>query len=535
MFNFNNGRMKRIYAVIFSAIMLTCSSCEKFLTHDDPVSVTDDNWWKTEANATGALGSVYAGLPGGSSGRQLMFLSALSDEAVARQDTRGAYEAFAKGLQNSNWDVALNLWRDDYKDVRRACRFLENVDRCYMDSSLKDRYKYEARAMRAYYHMEMMLFFGGIPIVTKSLEPANSNTTRNSEKEVYDFVVNELTECAPHLPDVYNNNEAWRISSGVCWALIAKLAMFYKEYETAKMAAKKVIDQNVYALYRSTNTKVNSFAELFTYAGELNKERVFFRDNGCSNAWKTFAPYGVGGQTVVSPTMKVVNSFETLQGKTLQELGPDSLAIYQKDPFYKNNRDPRLVASVLVPGQIYEKDTLRPFSSEGSDRIGILNSTATGFWVKKYLDPKDRNGASPSLDYMIIRYAEVLLNYVEALVELGDWQNADVIKHLNDIRTRAGMPVVDVTKYNTQEKLRQLIRRERTAELAFEGARFYDIRRWDMLGDVMNGQVYGAVDPATGQPVLVETRSCNVQRDFRYPIPLNELLANPKMTQNPLY
>ncbi|CAL1517382.1 RagB/SusD family nutrient uptake outer membrane protein [Chitinophaga sp. MM2321] len=527
--------MKKICSFMLLAFVLMISSCKKFLTHDDPINVVDETWWKTETNATGALGSVYAGLPAGSSGRQLMFLSALSDEAVARQDTRGAYESYAKGLQNSDWDVATNLWRDDYKDIRRACRFLENVDKCYMDSSLKDRYKNEARAMRAYYHMEMLLFFGGLPIVTTSLEPGSSNTTRNTEKEVYDFIVNELTASASHLPDVYNNNEAWRISSGVCWALICKLAMFYKNYETAKMAARKVMDQNVYALHRSTSTKVNSFAELFSYAGELNKERIFFRDNGCSTAWRTFAPYGVGGQTVVSPTLQVVNNFETLQGKTLEELGPDSMAIYEKDPFFKNNRDPRMAASVLAPNQVYEKDTLRPFGETGSDRVGLLNSTATGFWVRKYLDPKDRNGASPSLDYMIIRYAEVLLNYVEALVELGDWQNPDVIKYLNDIRTRAGMPEVDVSRYNSAEKIRQLIRRERMSELAFEGARFYDIRRWGILGTIMNGSVYGAVDPSTGKPLPVETRSCNPERDVRYPIPLTELLANPNMEQNPLY
>ncbi|HVI49218.1 MAG TPA: RagB/SusD family nutrient uptake outer membrane protein [Chitinophaga sp.] len=528
--------MKKILSFFIpSVIFLMMCSCEKFLTHDDPVNVVDATWWKIEANATGALQSVYAGLPGGSGGRQLMFLSALSDEAVARQDARGAYEAFAKGLQNSTWGVALMVWRDDYKDIRRACRFLENVDKCYMDSALKDRYKYEARAMRAYYHLEMLMLFGGIPIITTSLEPSNSNVTRNTEKEVYDFVLKELTESAAHLPDTYNNNEVWRISSGVCYALICKMAMFYKEYETAKTAARKVIDQGVYALYRSSNPKTNSFAELFTYAGEFNKERIFFRDAGCNNAWATFAPYGVGGQTVVSPTMKMVNNFETLQGKTLEELGTDSAAIYQKDPLFKNNRDPRLIASVLVPGQIFEKDTLRPFGDTGSDRIGLLNSTSTGFWVRKYLDPKDRNGASPSLDYMIIRYAEILLYYAEALVESGEWQNLDVIKHLNDIRTRAGMPVVDVSKYNSAEKLRQLIRRERMSELAFEGARFYDIRRWGILGSIMNGTVYGAVSPAAGQPVTVEVRSCIPDRDTRYPIPLNEILANPKIQQNPLY
>ncbi|NIG54601.1 RagB/SusD family nutrient uptake outer membrane protein [Chitinophaga sp. Cy-1792] len=521
------------WMLIIALFLLT--SCEKFLTHDDPTSVTDASWWKTEANATGALGSVYAGLPGGSDGRQLMFLSALSDEAVARQDTRGAYELYAKGLQNSTWDVALMVWRDDYKDIRRASRFLENVDRCYMDSALRARYKNEARAMRAYYHMELLMFFGGIPIVTTSVEPLKSELKRNTEQEVYDFIVKELTECAPNLPDTYNSNEAWRISSGVCYALISKLALFYGKYDLMKSSARAVIDQGVYGLYKSTNSKVNSYAELFTYAGELNKERIFFKDAGCSGAWNTFAPAGVGGKTVVSPTNVVIDNFETLQGKTLAELPTDSQAIYHKTPNYKNNRDPRLVAAVLLPDQVYQGDTLRPFASTGSDKIGLQFSTNTGFWVNKYLDPKDRNASSKTLDYMIIRYAEVLLNYVEALVELGDWQNPDVLSYINQIRNRAGLASVDPAKYNSQAALRVLIRRERMSELCFEGARFFDIRRWNIFKDVMTGEVYGAVDPGTGLPTPVESRNCDPLRDMRFPIPMSEILANPNMVQNDRY
>lgn len=516
-------------------IAILFSGCTKFLTHDDPDSVTDESWWKTEANATGALGSVYAGLPGGSDGRQLMFLSALSDEAVARQDTRGSYEIYAKGLANSNWDVALNVWRDDFKDIRRACRFLENVDRCFMDSTLKQRYKNEARAMRAYYHMELLMFFGGIPIVTKSVDPLKDDLKRNTEEEVYKFVMEELAACAPNLPATYDSKEAWRISSGVCYALMAKLAMFYGNYEVAKANAKAVIDQGVFALYKSSNAKVNSYAELFLYAGELNKERIFFKDAGCAGAWNTFAPAGVGGKTVVSPTSVVVNNFETLQGKTLGELPADSQEIYKKTPNFKNNRDPRLAATVLLPGQTYQGVTLQPFADVGSDKIGTQFSTTTGYWVNKYLDPKDRNASTKNLDYMIIRYAEVLLYYVEALVETGDWKNPDILLYLNQIRNRAGMPSVDATKYNTQESLRALIRRERMSELCFEGARFFDIRRWKILGTVMTGQVYGANDPRTGQPTLVETRNCNPERDVRFPIPLGEILANPNMEQNYLY
>ena len=140
----------------------------------------------------------------------------------------------------------------------------------------------------------------------------------------------------------------------------------------------------------------------------------------------------------------------------------------------------------------------------------------------------------------MIRYAEVLLNYVEALVELNNWQNPDVIKYLNQIRTRAGMPGVDAIRYNGkytgfQEEMRQFIRRERSAELAFEGLRYFDIRRWGIANTVMNGVVYGAVNPATNLPVPVETRNYRSDKDYLWPIPSKEMVTNPNMIQNPNY
>ncbi|MNX51676.1 SusD family protein [compost metagenome] len=232
----------------------------------------------------------------------------------------------------------------------------------------------------------------------------------------------------------------------------------------------------------------------------------------------------------------MINSYETKQGKTIYELGPDSLAIYLKDPKYKNNRDPRLAASVLFPDQTYAALVLKPFDLNplNNDKIGAQNSTATGYWQNKYLDPKDKTG-SKTLDFMIIRYAEVLLTYVETLIETDDFANPDVVKYLNEIRNRAGMPNVNVAVYNTKDKLRELVRRERRVELAFEGVRYYDIRRWGILEEVMNGAVTGAIDPLTGIAVPVETRSAKVNRDFLWPVPQLEIQANPGITQNPNY
>lgn len=529
--------MKKIYYLFYLVLVLLSAGCKKYLTHDNPTDVYDGIWWNTQTDVAAALNSIYVGIPDGSNGRQLMFLDALSDNAVARQSTRGSYESYVKGLQSSNWDVGTNLWRDDYKDIRRACRFLENVDKAYMpDANLKKQYVYEARALRAYYHMELSMLFGGIPIVKQSLTPTDSYLSRNTEQEVYDFIVAELTECANNLPPKYTvNTDLKRMSAGVCWALISKIALYHKDYALAKTAAKNIIDFGVYSLRKSATPKT-SYADLFLYVGEVNDERIFFNEvTSGGGQWLTFAPQGTGGKTVVSPTASIVNAYETKQGKTLEELGPDSAAIYAKDPNHNNNRDPRMIASVILPGSTYTGVVLKPFDvNAGLDQIGAQNSTATGFWVNKYLDPKDKTGTR-TLDFMIIRYAEILLNYVECLIEQGDISNPDIIRYLNDIRNRAGMPNVNVAVYNTQEKLRELVRRERRVELAFEGVRYYDIRRWGIFEQTMNGPVYGAIDPSTNQPVNVEVRSAKQNRDYLWPVPQTELLANPKMTQNPNY
>ncbi|WP_293938652.1 RagB/SusD family nutrient uptake outer membrane protein [Sphingobacterium sp. UBA5996] len=516
-------------------VVLSTSSCEKFLTIDSPDGVSDEQWWNTETDGYNALGTVYAGIPGGSSGRNIMYYAGLTDEAVQRGDFKGDYDGFTRGLASSRWGVSNSLWADDYTCIRRANRFLENIDGAYIDAELKERMKLEARALRAYYHMELMLVFGDIPLLTQSLTPTENQSSRTAQKEVYDFIVAELKDCAAKLPASYVNADRWRMTSGVCLSLLSRLGLYYKDFELAKASAKQVIDSKVYKLWISTTNKNDSYSELFSYAGELNDERIFFKENGCANAWTSFAPFGIGGETYLSPTNTVVNNFETKQGKTIQELGRDSVLIYQRNPNYKNNRDPRLAASVFSPNDKFQNQyTLDPFYNP-TDKIGETKSTATGYWIKKYIDARDRQAKSGSLDFMIIRYAEILLNYAEAMIETGQWSNAETLAAINEVRARAAMPAVNSGIYGTQAKMRDLIRRERQAELAFEGSRYFDIRRWGIDEAVMNGEVFGATNPKTGELVRVQSRMYKRNREGLWPIPEAEIIANRNMVQNPNY
>ena len=136
---------------------------------------------------------------------------------------------------------------------------------------------------------------------------------------------------------------------------------------------------------------------------------------------------------------------------------------------------------------------------------------------------------------MIIRYAEILLNYVECLIETGQYNHADVLNYINDIRKRAGQLPVTAAEYNSEEKVRKLYRRERRIELAFEGTRYMDIRRWDIGEATMNGPIYGAVNPVTGKKVQIEIRQFRKNKNEVWPIPESEILANPNLRQNQGY
>lgn len=536
--------MKKIFRHSLTILLfpLLITSCQKFLERDNPTATTDDKWWRIESDLRGYLEVIYVNdIPSGAlvnnvtyQANARMQMSGVSDENVFRGNF-GSWQNYATGILNSSDNYLADLYRQNYFDIRNASRILENYSKVYMeDLVIKERYAAEARALRAYAHLKLFLMFGNIPIVNRSVPfDEAGNLPRNTQEEVVNFITTQLDSAANILPATYTTTDNYRISKGACYAMQVQLYLSLKNYDKVIEYAKKVIALNVYDLHKATNATTNSYADLFGYNALINKEQILFRRAGNSTAFFRFAPKSAGGQATLSPTASMVNTYETLQGKTLQELGNDSLQIYWKTPLYKNNRDPRMAASIFFPGQTFVNRTFDPFNSSGADPLGVLQSTQTGFWVRKYVDATDVSRVQTgTLNFMVIRYAEILLSYVEALVESGDWTNPDVKLYLNAIRNRAGMPSYNAAVYNTQDKMREMYRRERKVELAFEGGRIFDIRRWRIGDQLLNGPVLGAINPTTNAPVTAETRTFNVGRDYLWPIPLTELNSNAAMTQN---
>ena len=540
--------MKKFFLVSIFITSLIFSSCEKgFLERDNPTATTDEKWWKTEQQALAALAPIYTPMPAGSfvyTPNTRISFSALTDDAAWTANYFGEISAIGLGnaspaMTKENFGVITNaiepFWEANYTAIRIANRFLENAPKTFSDPNNLKRYLAEARALRAWYHFELFLYYGPVPIVTTIVTPDESDLKRNTTEELISFVTSELQACAPDLPLEYSGTaDNHRITRGACLTMRADAFFQARMYQQAVEATKQVIDLGVYQLYRNASNPKESYKLLFENAGILNKERIL---QGSINReiFLRNGPSGAGGTANVNPSASLVDTYETKQGKTIQELGSDSVAIYKKSPNYRSNRDPRLAASIISPGETFFT-LINPFAPlPNLNAIGANNSSRSGYFLKKYVDLADRtrNTQSP-IPFMVYRYAGVLLMYVESLIESGQWNHPDVVIYLNEIRNRAGMPNVDLSMYNSEPKMRELCRRERRIELAFEGYRLFDIRRWKIGEQVMNGVIYGATNPATGQTVVVESRKFD-KKHYLWPIPQREMVGNTNMVQNEGY
>ena len=294
-----------------------------------------------------------------------------------------------------------------------------------------------------------------------------------------------------------------------------------------------------------------TYEESFLKANQYNSEVIFtFEHNNAGGYGLWFAPYmsnNYGGWSSIVPTHSLVEAYETKNGLTTDE----DPTFDPSNPYV--NRDPRLRATIIYPGQTYGIYEAEGFPSvikgSGDYATDANNATHTGYNFKKFYSDLSEYESYWGTDrnFPVFRYAEILLSYAEAKIELGQI-DASVYAAINQVRKRAGMPNVDEAKYSTQEKLRELVRRERRVEFAYEGMRRWDIIRWGIAKDVLNQpvvRVEGSIlttKNAEGDfnvnitgTTVEEDRKFTVGKNEVMPIPQSIIDANPDITQNPGY
>jgi starch-binding outer membrane protein, SusD/RagB family len=595
---------KFLYIIAVLSFGLIFNSCEKRLDISPLNLLRTDQVFASEDAVVAYLSSLYNNMQKEDFSYQTAsYLGNCTDESISNF-----------GTQSQNIGDGTNAGAWSYSNVRYVNDLISKIPTSGISAVSKTTVLGEAYFIRAYYYFTMVKRYGGVPIVKQVLTYTGSNLAslqvpRNKEQEVYDFIASDLDSAALLLPAT---NVQGRATKGAAQALKSR-AMLYaassarygtvqlngilgipateapKYYQAAYDAADAVISSGTYSLYTKYTDKVINFQNLFLDVN--NPEAIFleyFLYGYKTHAWDCMMiPYGIRGPNGYSsyqnPTLELVDQFENIDGTpgtlTAATIGTPAAPVYYTNaPDLFANRDPRLLATVLVPKVIFKGAPIdiqsglydngvkveagdyaalyNPVTHQqdavngtihivGNSGPGSAEKTQTGFGLRKYLDPNlaqalvvNSTTTGSTQPYIVIRYGEVLLNYAEAAVELG--KIADAKAKANLIRARAGIAAL-----NDAEVTVARIRKERNNELAFENQRWWDYRRWHVSDVILNNY----------WPRMLKTYYDLQKNAYRFEIGLNagrysktfdpkvyyeritpsELTLNPNLVQNPGY
>jgi hypothetical protein len=519
---------------IFSISILVClaliTGCEKSLDLYPPSSVSENIFWKQEKDALFAVNAVYREMD---HENMVVTLDGSTDIGYVRSGWVTWYK-MGMGIQDALDPEVNEAWTRYYLGIRKANEVINNVDKITSGNpEVLKRVKAEARFLRAYFYTNLSSLFGDVPLILRPLK-ITDQIAKTPKAEVVSFIISELDDIANSndLPVSYTGSDIGRATKGAALALKARLCIRNEKWAEAAAAAKAVMDLGVYELFPN-------YGDLFTYAGENSKEVILskqYAKGGLTHNALFWGPSSIGGSSDAEPIRKLFNKYEYKAPKD------------PNNPY--TNLDPRWGFSFYYPGSLISAGDAQSLiynsspnaSNTSIDKVNTQDNTSSHGWnIRKYIDYKN-DKANPNqgvIDLILIRYADVLLMYAEAKIELNEIDDESVYDALNQVRTRPSVEMPKVTVGKTQAELRAIVRNERCVELAFEGLRLFDMWRWK-IGEEKAGLVQGFdyVDDATGQTRIWSigiNRSFNPLRDYIWPIPQREIDLNKSLTQNAGY
>lgn len=606
--------MKRIYFFMIILVgMCATTSCtdDSFLGETQVTDLDKEKVFSDSTYTAGFLTQIYVDMgfdtyPNrfGQGG-----LQTACDEAEFKvSSTISTDVMFATGTVNPN-TVTSDAWSVCYRNIRRCNVFLANVDQSPMLESAKTVYKAEARFLRAWYYFVLLRHYGGVPLLGDNIYTDKDEIPmkRATYVEMIDYIVSECEAAAKDLPARRGGRQWGRISSSICYALESRLYLYaasklhngvsaevtsdpamvellgYPTYDkerwkTAADAAARVISMGLFDLYsyhKDNNGldepgwgfyaqfQYHDFIQLTTYGdrtynGGANCGNILTYKHSSSNEKEGlfYSPAcgGNGNGGFIYHDLAVL--FPMKDGKSVTE------SKYEYDALNPNvNRDPRFANTVIYDGATcmnagnggYKVQTAKGY---GATVDAIYEGTPTGYYIRKMTHRSLAGNyfVTTTQNYLLIRYAEILLNYAEAVNEyygpdhsedLGLAGTMSPYEALKKIREMAGIEPGDdgmygIAKGMSQDQMREAIRLERRLELAFEGHRFFDVRRWMIAPDTDNAQMHGfeitkkASGARTGRVVNVRKHIFRPAMYF-WPLPYNEVIKSEDLVQNPNY
>ncbi|MBC8052929.1 MAG: RagB/SusD family nutrient uptake outer membrane protein [Sphingobacteriaceae bacterium] len=483
------------------------------------------------------------------------------------------------------------MWNMPWQNIRRASLLMQKLPETPLAPATKSRVTGEARFLRAYYYAYLLVNFGGVPLIGDRVFGKDDvvNLPRNSFQECVDYIVSELDAAAALVPPTtgpgaYDDTNWGRVTRGACMGLKSRVLLYaasplfnagISSYETLKTdeagklvsgytdksassvqqrwqraadAALAVMNSGYYELH-TNNTTAPGYGFYDVFLKRVNREYIFFQNRPLNRDFEgMFNPPSRGGSRVYWPSQNLVDCFPMKNGKGILEAG----STYDPQNPYAN-RDPRFGYTIIYNGSFYYLASAgvkrEVFTYQGASQDGFP-STKSGYYLRKMCDDNVANNSNfqTQRGWPLLRYAEIILNYAEAINEASSGPAAPEAAYaaLRQLRNRAGIDVGDgnygLKSGMTQVEMRAVVRNERRIELSFEGDhRWNDICRWGIAEAVNNGynQIMRIVR-VTAAPLVYQynrepsTRLHRFRPEmYLFPIKQSEINKMPAMVQNP--
>lgn len=494
--------------LIFS-MALSLGACSKLLDTEPLDQISSETFWKTQDDADRALAGVYARLNCATfnySQAMLDIMGGDANEAVSGQGGGQGYRLLAQGnILPTSGSIVSGIYSDCYNGISSCNFFLENIDRTPISADVKNQYTGEVRFLRALFYFKLTNFYGGVPLYTKMITIDEAKVAQSTKEEVTAQIISDLDFAINNLP---NTPYAGHAVKGAALALKAKVQLFSQQWAEAAQTANQVIQDGKFHLY-------DNYRNLFLAIGQTDNPEIMFSTKYLNPDYSSTQDIELSWHAILNPRQELVNAFECTDGLPIS-----SSPLY--DPAnWKKNRDPRLALSI------------RPYGEPGINSAGQVvyfqenNISESGWEPLKGINvdalPVDYSTKSEQ-DWILIRYAEVLLIYAEAKNEAAG-PDISVYNAINTIRARPGINMPPLPADLSKDQMRERIRQERRVELSLEGKWYDDVKRWKTA----ETYIPSLVDPGGTR------RKFDPARNYVFPFPQSEIDVNPSLVQNPNY
>jgi hypothetical protein len=571
--------MKKVKTILYgAALLLLVNACDSILDREVVLSLTEDDVLTLYNNTQSRAVAIYNYLPSGFRCVDGAMMASASDEAEYTLET-SSIQMFNVGSWNAKNNPDGGSWWNNFRGIYLVNHFLANSDNLDLEmyrlnpddigheqyqnrlDNIK-RWKYEVRFLRAYFYFELIKRYGGVPVITRPVEIGDS-FPRNTLDSCVNFIVKECDDIALGLPIKYTEQEnLGRATRGAVLALKSRVLLYAasdlfnspekwaSDYANKDLISVKTIDRkerwkraadaakDVIDLADAGYALSNNYQGIFR--SYTDTEIILARRDGASNDFEK-ANYPVGydlGNSGNTPSLNLLDDYEMLDGTAFDWSNKNHAA----NPY--KGRDPRLAFTILSNMTKFNGRPVECWTG-GRDGKGVPRATKTGQYLLKYIDPELNllEGRTSVHTWILIRLAEVYLNYIEALNEYQP-AHSDIKIYYDKIRRREGIKMPVLPDGLDQDAVRQKIRHERRIELAFEDHRLWDARRWMIAADnemgkgVLNIPLRGLEILNRGgvpsyRPIEIEKRNFEPKM-YLYPIPQGDLdIAG--WSQNPLW